>query len=251
MTSHQSVPGSWPGLALVLAMTGGFATATVPQQPTFSAGVDLVRLDVLVVRNGRPVPNLTATDFDVRDNGVVQQIDHVSYAEVPLDVMLVLDTSRSVAGEKLQHLQEASHAFLNGLAPADRAGLLTFNEFITLGSDLTGNLARVHAAIDSVRGRGATALRDAIHSALLWPARPEARPMVLVFSDGLDTTSWLTPDQGTDTARESDAVVYRRGNRARRRRGSSVAAGRRSHGRAVARRRIEPSSSQPLRRYPA
>jgi VWFA-related protein len=154
------------------------------------------------------VPNLTAADFEVRDNGVVQPIDHVSYAEVPLDVMLVLDTSRSVAGEKLRHLQEASHAFLAGLAPGDRAGLLTFNELVTLASDLTGDLTRVHGVIDGVRGDGATALHDAIHTALLWQARPEARPMVLVFSDGLDTISWLTPDQGSDTVRETAAVVY-------------------------------------------
>jgi VWFA-related protein len=188
-------------------MAAAFATAASPQ-PTFRAHVDLVRLDVLVVRHGRPVPGLTAADFEVRDNGVVQQIDHISFAEVPLDVMLVLDTSRSVAGEKLEQLQEASHAFLDGLASADRAGLLTFSEVIALGSDLTSDLAQVHAAIERVEGRGATSLRDAIHAALLWPSRYEARPMILVFSDGMDTMSWLTPDQGTDIARESGAVVY-------------------------------------------
>jgi VWFA-related protein len=154
------------------------------------------------------VPGLTAADFEVRDNGVVQQIDHISFAEVPLDVILVLDISRSVAGERLRHLQEASHAFLDGLASADRAGLLTFSEVIALGSDLTTDLAQVRAAIERVEGSGATSLRDAIHAALLWPSGREARPMILVFSDGMDTVSWLTPDQGTDSARESDAVVY-------------------------------------------
>jgi VWFA-related protein len=207
MTRRRSLAGTQLGLTVSFAIAAGLATATW-HQPTFRAQVDLVRLDVLVVRDGRPVPGLTSADFEVRDNGVVQQIDHVSFAEVPLDVMLVLDTSRSVAGEKLRHLQEAGHAFLDGLASADRAGLLTFNEVIALGSDLTTDLEQVRAAIGRVKGRGATSLRDAIHAALLWPSRYEARPMILVFSDGMDTVSWLTSEQGTDVARASDAVVY-------------------------------------------
>jgi Ca-activated chloride channel homolog len=207
MTSRRSLAGIRLCFTASFTLAVGFATATSPQ-PTFRAHVDLVRLDVLVVRDGRPVPGLTAADFDVRDNGIVQQIDHVSFSEVPLDVMLVLDTSGSVAGEKLQHLQEASHAFLDGLASSDRAGLLTFNEDIAMGSDLTSDIGHVHAAIERVEGHGATALRDAIHAALLWPSRYDARPMILVFSDGMDTISWLTPDQGTDIARASDAVVY-------------------------------------------
>ena len=196
------------GVALALLMAGSLAVAGPHQEPTFRAHTNLVRLDVLVVRNGRPVPNLTAADFEVRDNGVVQQIDHVSFEKTPLDAMLVLDTSRSVAGATLRHLREASHAFLDGLSGADRAGLFTFSESIAMGNDLTTDLARVHAAIDRVRPRGATSLHDAMHAALLWPTRTEARPLIVVFSDGMDTVSWLGPEETTDTARASDAVVY-------------------------------------------
>jgi VWFA-related protein len=196
------------GLALASVIMGSLTAAGLHQEPTFRAHTNLVRLDVLVVRNGRPVPNLTAADFEVRDNGVLQQIDHISFEKTPLDVMLVLDTSRSVAGETLRHLQEASHAFLDGMAGVDRAGLFTFSESIVIGNDLTTDLGRVHAAIDRVQPRGATALRDAMHAALLWPTRAEARPLIVVFSDGLDTVSWLAPEETTATARESDAVVY-------------------------------------------
>lgn len=196
-------------VGLVLAMTAVSVDAASRQQmPTFRANVDLVRLDVLVVRNGRPVSGLTAADFEVRDNGVVQRIDNVSVSDVPVDVLLVLDTSKSVAGETLRHLRDAGHAFLEGLGTGDRAGLLTFNEAIRLGRDLTTDLGQVHAAVDRVQARGGTALRDAIHAAMLWPTRPESRPMVLVFSDGADTTSWLTPDAGMDVSRFADAVVY-------------------------------------------
>jgi hypothetical protein len=69
-------------------------------------------------------------------------------------------------------------------------------------------MAVVHAAIDRVRGRGATSLRDAMHAGLLWPTRAEMRALILVFSDGMDTSSWLTADEVTDTAQGSDAVVY-------------------------------------------
>jgi VWFA-related protein len=208
MTRPRSAPGLRLGVALVFVMAATFAPAGSHQEPAFRAHINLVRLDVLVVRDGRPVPGLTLADFDVRDNGVVQQIDHVSFEETPLDVLLVLDTSRSVAGETLRHLREASHAFLNGMAPSDRAGLLTFHESVALGSDLTTDHAQVHAAIDRVEPRGATSLRDAMHAALLWPTRAEARPLIVVFSDGVDTVSWLAPGEVTDTARDSDAVVY-------------------------------------------
>jgi hypothetical protein len=65
-----------PRLALVtIALVGSTLSQ---QQPTFKAGIEAVRVDVLVTRGGQPVEGLTARDFQVRDNGVLQDIDHVS-----------------------------------------------------------------------------------------------------------------------------------------------------------------------------
>ena len=83
------------------------------QRPTFAARVESVRVDALVTENGQPVPGLGPADFDVFDNGVRQDVDLVSFEQVPLDVVLVLDMSDSVAGERLDHLRSASDAALH------------------------------------------------------------------------------------------------------------------------------------------
>ena len=71
-------------------------------QQTFRSGVDAVRVDVLVMDGNRPVAGLTASDFELRDSGVVQPIESVAIEDVPLNVMLALDTSESVDGTPLK-----------------------------------------------------------------------------------------------------------------------------------------------------
>src|SRR4051812_19882225 len=85
------------------------------QQPTFSTRADSVRVDVLVTAGGRPVPNLMPADFEVRDNGVLQQVDLTSFEQVPISLVLALDASYSVRGQPLQQLQLAGQALLDGL----------------------------------------------------------------------------------------------------------------------------------------
>ena len=77
---------------------------------TFRAGVDAVAVDVLVTRNGRPVVGLTADDFTVLDNDVPQQIELVLLEDVPITLLLVLDTSGSVRGAPLVQLRTAAEA---------------------------------------------------------------------------------------------------------------------------------------------
>jgi len=184
------------------------AAGALAGQARFRSGVDLVRVDLLVVRDGRPVPGLTAANFEVLDNGVRQDIDGLSFEEVPIDVLLVLDNSRSVAGEKIGHLVEAGHAFVDGLGPGDRAGLVGFSNLVHLQAEPTDRLALVHDALSAVRPSGSTSLLDALYAALVLPGRPDARRLILLFSDGLDNTSWLTAADVTQVALESDTVIY-------------------------------------------
>src|SRR5439155_11596525 len=89
------------------------------QQPAFTTKVEAVRVDVLVLDNGRPVTGLTPADFEIADNGVPQHVDFVSYEQIPLNVVLALDMSESVAGERLEQLRDAGRAVLDGLAKDD------------------------------------------------------------------------------------------------------------------------------------
>jgi hypothetical protein len=82
-----------------------FSTSGHAQQAVFSAKVESVRVDVLVTDKGQAVRGLTRADFEVQDNDVPQKVDLVSFDEIPLNVILALDMSDSVAGERLEHLR--------------------------------------------------------------------------------------------------------------------------------------------------
>jgi VWFA-related protein len=192
----------------VAALAVVYGAAPAGQQPTFSSRLDAVRVDALVIERGRPVTGLTAADFEVLDNGVRQTLDLVSFERLPLDVVLVFDLSKSVIGERLAQLQAAARAVLGGLTARDQAALLTFNHRVELQQALTGDMRVVGDALAAVEPRGETALFDGTYAGLLIGAREAARTLVVVFSDGVDTTSWLSPAQIIETAKRSAAVVY-------------------------------------------
>ena len=165
-------------------------------------------MEVSVTRNGRPVGGLGPANFDVRDNGVVQTIDHLIVEQVPLDVYLVLDMSTSVHGAKLTALRRAARRFLGGLTADDRAALIVFSHQVALVEPLTRDLRRVGDALERIEGTGSTALRDAVYSALCLHSDATRRAVAVVFSDGVDNASWLTEDDVVEATRRSSVVVY-------------------------------------------
>ena len=200
-------------LAIVAAVawaiaSSGAAGSISAQTATFTARREAVRVDVLVTSNGRVVRGLQAEDFDVRDNGVAQPIDLVTFQQIPLNVILVLDVSASVSGDRLEHLRGAGRAVLGGLTIEDRAALITFSHVVTLRQALTADVERVRDALDRVDPLGETALVDGIYAAITVGESDAGRTLVLVFSDGIDTSSWLTDDSVLTAARRSDVVVY-------------------------------------------
>ena len=178
------------------------------QDPAFASKAAPVRVDVLVTDNGVAVTGLTAADFEVTDNGVVQQIDLIEFDKLPLNVILALDLSASTTGERLLHLRLAARAVLGGLGSTDRAALLTFSDGIQLAHGLSADAAAVRAALDKVQPSGGTALVDGAFSALMLAGRDAGRDLVVVFSDGLDTGSILSRERVLESARRSDAIVY-------------------------------------------
>jgi len=178
------------------------------QQPTFRSSIEAVRVDVLVTQGGRPVPGLTPGDFEVFDNGVAQQIDQAAFEKIPVNLVIVLDASSSVLGEREQHLRAASHAALDRLEPGESAGLITFSHSVFVPDRLTENLSTVSKAIEQPLPLGDTSLNDACYAALLLAESQPGRSLVLVFTDGLDVSSYLSPQAVLEAAKRSDAVVY-------------------------------------------
>ena len=93
-----------------------------------------------------PVAGLTAADFELRDNGVVQTIDVVDTSDIPINAVLALDTSASTEGQRQKDLIAASQALLDGLKPIDRAALTTFSHAVAPRIALTSDLSAVEAA---------------------------------------------------------------------------------------------------------
>ena len=195
---------------LVAASIGCATAALDAQDVVFSSKVEAVRVDVLVTDRdkGGPILGLKPSDFELLDNGVAQQVDLVSFEQIPLNVVLALDMSESVSGDRLEHLREASSGLLDSLATDDQAGLIRFTERVVLGSGLTKKLDAVRDAMTPVADAGDTAIIDATYAAMMLGESDVGRGLVIVFSDGIDTASWLTADRMLNAARRSDVVVY-------------------------------------------
>jgi len=174
----------------------------------FSSKIEAVRVDVLVTDGSKPVLGLGREDFEILDNGVPQAVDLVSFDEVPLNVILALDMSDSVAGERLDRLRDGGSKVLAALKSGDQAALVTFSHAVQLGARLTSDVASVQAALAETGGSGQTALIDGSYAGIMVGESDAGRALLIVFSDGVDTSSWLRADAVLDTARRADVVVY-------------------------------------------
>ena len=200
----QAVRPSVCVLAFAALQTGAAAQAP----PIFRGGVDLVQIDASVTRGGAPVGGLTAGDFTVFDNGVQQETQSATLDEVPLDVQLVLDVSESVTGERLDHLVAAGTGLLRSLRSGDRIGLLTFSNVLQVRAAMTVDRTSVGRLLAGIVPSGQTALRDAVRVGLTIERRAERRPLLIVFTDGVDNSSWLSEEDLLESARRAGIVIH-------------------------------------------
>jgi Ca-activated chloride channel family protein len=191
-------------LLIVLACVARLAA----QEPSFRSSSLGVRVDVLVTDGAKPVAGLTAQDFELRDNGVTQSIALVDAADVPLNVVLALDTSGSTSGARQADLIVAGNGLLDGLKPADRAALTTFSHAVAPRIALTADLGSIRAALGGIKPAGRTSLSDGIYAALAATLKQPGRSLVVVCSDGSDISSWLRPEDLIESAKRANAVVY-------------------------------------------
>jgi Ca-activated chloride channel homolog len=185
------------------------ACATLsPAAQQFKSGTVGVRVDVLVTNGKQLVGGLQASDFELRDEGVLQEVTQIDVEEIPLNLILVFDSSGSMAGQRLQSLLEASRSLLDGLRERDRVAVLSFSTRVRLLAPLTSSRQQIRGALAMLTARGATSLRDAAFAALALRETDPGRTLLLIFSDGADTSSWLKASAVLDSARRTDAVVY-------------------------------------------
>lgn len=190
------------------ALMCAVGTLQQPQTPHFTTRAEFVRVDALVTNKGTSIAGLTGADFELRDNGVRQQVSVIDASALPVDVAMALDISSSVEGMRLINLKSAATGIVDNLRPGDRAALVSFNDILYLKSPLTDDFGRIRKSIAEMNAIGRTSLRDAAYAAMLQSDPNAGRALVVLFTDGQDVSSYLTDGALIDTAKRINVVVY-------------------------------------------
>jgi VWFA-related protein len=193
----------------VLASLGALAmgaTALAAQVPVFRAAVDAVLVDVEVLDGGRVVTDLTTPDFELLDQGVPQAIEAGSLKNVPIDLTLVLDTSGSVEGKRLDRIKSGVRDTAQWLRADDRWRVISVAH--VLHEVVPMQPVSKPTAIDALQAGGGTALFDAVIAGLMRPRLPGRRQMLVVYTDGDDASSITNAAAMLDVGRLSDAEVH-------------------------------------------
>jgi Ca-activated chloride channel family protein len=202
----------WTIRGLFLALVFSCALA-LGQETVFRVDVKLVRI-LAVVKDaaGELVGALNKEDFEVYDNGVKQELAVFERrTEQPLSVALLVDTSLSTAKELEYELESVTGFFQAMFAegnPQDAVALYSFNYEVALVSDFTSRRARLEDALKRLRPEGGTSLYDAIYLTSRDLAVREGRRVIVVVTDGGDTTSTKKFHDALQAAQLADAVLY-------------------------------------------
>ena len=153
-------------LAAKPGVTSAFSdqSAVIDQSATpFKSRTSLVALTVTVQDpSARYITDLEPADFAVYEDGVRQDVRFFQSESLPVDLIVLLDTSRSMAG-KVESVRDAAQAFLGTLRPGDRGAVVAFNERLQLVQPLTDDREALMRALQSARASGFTALRNALY----------------------------------------------------------------------------------------
>jgi len=185
------------------------SAAQQQQEPaaTFRAGADVVSVEASVRREKRPVTGLKIGDFQLLDNGVPQQISDFSYERLPIDVTVVLDVSASVTGSVLDQLRQSVRQLKADLGPSDRLKLVAFNMQVRRLADFEAPASATDAAFASLSGRGSSAIFDSVAVQLASATPAGRRHLIVLFTDGQDSSSITDPEILFDVAKRTTSTV--------------------------------------------
>jgi VWFA-related protein len=182
----------------------------VGEDEVVRVNASLVTVPVSVLdRDGRFISGLRKEDFRVFEDGAEQQVAYFAPVEQPFTVALVIDTSGSTRF-RLEDIQDAAIAFLDQLRPADRVIVVAFDDQVRVLSEATSDRNQLRAAVRRTRTGGGTRLYDAVDLVINEQlSRVQGRKALVLFTDGVDTTSKQASYQSTlEEAVELDAMIY-------------------------------------------
>src|SRR2546423_1933125 len=170
----------------------------------------LISIPVSVMdRDGKYIPDLTKDDFHVWEDGVEQRVAYFASTEKPFTVALLIDTSGSTRF-RLDEIQDAAIAFVEQLRPDDRVMVVSFSDKIRVLSQPTSDRNMLRNAILQTDAGSGTRLYDAVDMVINeYFNRVEGRKAIVLFTDGVDTTSdRATYESTVRDAEELDALIY-------------------------------------------
>lgn len=200
----------WPAkLAIVAAMAalGGGAWAQFRDTVTFVHIVATVKN-----RSGQLVGGLQKSDFTIADNGVPQEVAYFArQTDQPLSVALMIDVSGSTAKD-LKFETESAAKFVRALLadsnPRDTVSLWGFDYDVHQETGFTHRLDLIESRLKSIHGDAGTSLFDAIWFAAKDLEPREGRKVMVIVTDGGNTTSYRDSHQALEAAQLADAVIY-------------------------------------------
>src|SRR5882672_1618717 len=178
---------------------------------------DVIRVDTTLVtipvsvtdRDGRYIPNLRKEDFRLWEDGVEQSVAFFASVDKPFSVVLMLDTSGSTRF-RLEDIQDAAITFVNQLRQDDRVMVVSFDDDLRVLTEFTSDRYRLRDAIRRTRPGNGTRLYDALDLVMNQRLnRVEGRKAIVLFTDGVDTTSRHSSyTSNVRDAEELDALIY-------------------------------------------
>ncbi len=210
--SNVLFPGEFAdgGLSARTSPTANVSNSKDPDaEEVLKIDTTLVTIPVTVLdRSGKFIPGLTKCNFHIYEDGAMQEVTEFSAVETPFHVVLLLDTSNSTRF-KMDEIQMAAIAFVNQLRPQDKVMVVTFDSKIDPLAEFTSDRFTLREAIAKAKTGGGTKLYDAVDWVITQRLNKiQGRKAIVLFTDGVDTSSRRTARGNLELVEESEVLVY-------------------------------------------
>lgn len=216
-SSNQTTTGKRPPVLIGDTKTPTSVSQTKTEAPAIEEDNDIIKIETNLVtfpvsvvdRDGRFISGLRKEDFQIFENGVEQKVDSFASVEQPFTVILLIDVSPSTSYQ-INEIQDAAIAFVDLLRRDDKVVVISFDERVHILSPATNNRIALRNAIRQAEFGDGTSLYDAVDNVINQQLRKiEGRKAVVLFTDGVDTTSRRASYQTTvRETEEAEALFY-------------------------------------------
>lgn len=190
------------------------STVLSAQRPMFTSGIDVVHIGISILDDDdEPVPDVTADDVELYEDGVLQEIRYFSRGMntdndvMPMHLGLLFDASSSM-GDDDRFAKTAAIKFLNTLTYAEDMTLVDFDDTVRVGRYWQDDFPRLVERIRNREPGGMTAFYDALGVYLDGAFDLDGRKVLLMYSDGYDTRSRMPFSDTIELLKASDVTVY-------------------------------------------